>query len=372
MRRIKSNAEIAAWKIDSIFEKWLSKMADNSEFWKKAYVKFYQAFDSEYYKKGLIFISKNIELFLGEVSEEQKNYYITDMVYSLHRFGCMFDEYFLYNFPNLNTEGRESFITDKIRWSYYSKMNTPEGNEIFNNKKKTYDLFKSFYKRDLVFVSGEEDKNNFIEFVKKHSDFIVKPYNSSGGRGVCKKSVTDEKSIDEIFKELTLNCGGSVCEEIIVQSDKIASFHPSSVNTVRFTTIKDKDGIHLFYPLLRTGVGNAFIDNATAGGIFALIDSESGIVRTVARDEKGNSFLAHPNTGVVYPGFELPEWEKAVSLVKSLATVVEDNHYVGWDIAHTDAGWIMVEGNPRGQMIMMQLFCKTGFKQEIENYIKNI
>ena len=52
--------------------------------------------------------------------------------------------------------------------------------------------------------------------------------------------------------------------------------------------------------------------------------------------------------------------------------VVKDNHYVGWDFAHTDNGWVIVEGNPRGQIIMMQLFFERGFKQELLTYADNL
>lgn len=112
---------IAPWKIDSSIEKWLSYKADNSFFWKKLYVKYYKLFDTEYYKGGLQMISKllgkmNVEEDLDRVglnvcregvnnSLSANNKLVVDMIYSLHRFGCMFDEYFLYNFPALNTKG---------------------------------------------------------------------------------------------------------------------------------------------------------------------------------------------------------------------------------------------------------------------------
>ena len=370
MKKAKTTDGIHPWKIDNPLEKILALKADKSLFWKKLYVQFYKVFDRRYYEKGLIFIDKNIRLFVGELTEKQRMEYIIDMVYSLHRFGCMFDEYFLYNFPMLNKVGRESFVTDKLRWSYYARMNTSEGNELFNDKKKTYDLFKQYYKRDLILILGEDDKQKFLDFVKKHKSFIVKPYDSSGGRGVKKLSVSDETA-STCFKELILEKGSFVCEEVIVQSESLASFHPQSVNTVRLTTIKDKNGnVQLFHPLLRTGCGESVIDNATGGGIFALIDAQSGVVCTEAKDEKGNTFLSHPDTGVVYPGFKLPEWDNAIKLVNELVDVVEENHYVGWDLAHTENGWVMIEGNPRGQMIMMQLFFKNGFKDELEQYIK--
>ena len=114
MKKVKNNDGIAGWKIDSPIERALSKAADKGGFWRYLYVNYYKLFDREYYQKGLKFIDKNIRTFVGPVSEEQRQEYVYDMVYSLHRFGCMFDEYFMYNFPQLNVAGRESFITDKI------------------------------------------------------------------------------------------------------------------------------------------------------------------------------------------------------------------------------------------------------------------
>ena len=90
------------------------------------YVNFYKVFDNSYFEKGLTFIDKNIRMFVGDVTERQRKEYIYDMVYSLHRFGCAFDEYFMFDYPNLNTRGRSSFVTDKIRWDYYARMNLDE------------------------------------------------------------------------------------------------------------------------------------------------------------------------------------------------------------------------------------------------------
>ena len=371
MKMIKSTDGISPWKIDNPVERVLSNKAVNSFFWKKIYVQFYKMFDREYFEKGLTYIDKNIAMFKGEVTPDVRKRYITDMVYSLHRHGCMFDEYFLYNFPNLSEDGRQTFITDKIRWSYYRRMNSDEENAIFNDKKKAFDKFGKYYKRDLILITDESDKEMFLEFVHEHKTFIIKPYNSSGGRGVCMKTVSNDTEAEDCFNELITNDGGTICEEVIKQSDKMASIHPSSVNTVRFTTIKDNHGVHVFHPLLRTGVGNSIIDNATGGGIFALINPESGIIFTEAKDEKGNSFILHPNTKIAFPGFELPDWEGAKKLAEELANITK-NHYVGWDLAHTEKGWVVVEGNPRGQMIMMQLFFKDGFKKEVETYINNI
>jgi hypothetical protein len=371
MKKHKTTDGIAPWKIDNCLERYIAMKADNSPFWKKIYVMFYKIFDAFYYNKGLTFINKNIDIFLGQVTQKERKKYTIDMVYSLHRFGCMFDEYFLYGYPSLNTEGRSSFITDKLRWSYYARMNSSDANELFNDKEKSYMLFKKYYNRDLILIKNSDDKPAFIDFTCKHNEFIVKPYNSSGGRGIHKIKI-DQNNVDSCFEDLIRGGNIVVCEELINQSEDMSLFHSTSVNTIRLSTIRDNNGVHIFHPLLRTGVGDSIIDNATGGGIFALVDDETGIIKTEAKDEKGNTFLRHPNSDIVFPGFKLPDWDNAIKLVNELAYVVEKNHYVGWDLAHTKNGWVMVEGNPRGQLIMMQLFYQNGFKKEVEHYIANI
>ena len=294
------------------------------------------------------------------------------MIYSLHRFGCMFDEYFLFGFQALNHEGRRTFVTDKTRYEYYAMMNSKEHKELFDDKKKAYDLFRKYYKRDLIFVKGEQDIDIFREFAEKHNNFLVKPYNSGCGRGIRMMRASDS-NLDECFNELLNLVGnGVVCEELIHQSSVMSEIHPQSVNTVRIPTIRTKNDVIIFHPFFRTGSGDSLVDNASSGGIFSLPDPETGIIFTKGKTLKGDTFLKHPDSGIVFPGFRLPDWDEAVAMVKELAHVVSSERYIGWDLAHTDKGWIMVEGNASGDLKEAQCFSRTGVREELEKYINDI
>lgn len=183
-KRIIQTKQIGRWKLVNGFERWLSYLADNSHFWKKVYVLCYKLFDRKYYKTGLIAISREIQAFKGDIEERQKRELMDDMVYSLHRFGAMFTEYFLFNFPHLNTLGREAFITDKLRYVYCDILNPIENVNLFDKKNETYKLFKNYYGREVLFISDENDLEKFSNFVNRYSTFIKKPVHSSGGRGV--------------------------------------------------------------------------------------------------------------------------------------------------------------------------------------------
>lgn len=235
MRRISNNDGIAPWKIDHPMEKLLARMADISWFGKCLYVGFYKLFDRDYYQKGLKIINRNVETFVGKVSSKQLQNYVIDMVYSLHRFGCMFDEYFFYDFQKLNIRGREAFITDKRRWDYYAKMNLDENKELFNNKRKAYELFKKYYQRELIEILEDADQEKFAGFVNRHDRYIVKPIAGSGGKGVYVTSLASD-NVDSAFVNIRGN-GPVVVEELIEQESRMKALHPESLNTIRIPTI---------------------------------------------------------------------------------------------------------------------------------------
>ena len=149
---------ISRWKIDTPFENWLGKKADNSLCWRRLYVFYYRLFDGEYYKKGLPFIEKEIK---RQVHGEEiacklgKANLRNDLIYSLHRFGVSFEEYFIFKFYDLNAYGRSKYNSLKMQYGYCELVNDKKIRALFEDKGKCYDLFKPFYKRDLVVVTNK-------------------------------------------------------------------------------------------------------------------------------------------------------------------------------------------------------------------------
>ncbi|MBR4331348.1 MAG: hypothetical protein IKP72_01580 [Clostridia bacterium] len=367
MKKMISDKMIAPWRIDSDEEKRLANEADVSENGREQYVQYYHDNDPVYYNKGLEMIDKVIENFRPGASSKAKKAYVIDMVYSLHRFGCMFDEYFLFDYEHKNTAGRESFITDKNRWEYYQKLNTEEGRFVFNNKLETYRVFKDFYKRELICASDKNDYEAFCVFRRKHASFIVKPILGSGGRGIYIENESN-KSNEEVFERITEN-GTVVIEELVKQDVLMESLHGYSLNTVRIPTISINQGeVVLFQPFLRIGVGISEVDNAAKGGIICPVDPDTGIVMQRGVTEAGRTYIKHPDSGIVLPGFQIPKWDEAISFVKKLATMIPECHYVGWDCALSVDGWIMIEGNPQGQFVT-QYATKEGCRPELDRLI---
>lgn len=144
---------ISRWKLDNWFENWLSYKADESEFWKKLYVLYYRVFDHKYYVGGLKLINKEIDKQLPNINDSilggvglTREWLIRDIIYSTHRFGVSFTEYFVNMFYDKNAHGREKANNLRMQYGYCEIVNSPESREIFDNKGKTYEKFGPFTK----------------------------------------------------------------------------------------------------------------------------------------------------------------------------------------------------------------------------------
>lgn len=303
-------------------------------------------------------------------TEKAKAACIRDMVHTYACHGFDFSEFLCFDFENKTRRQRLSFVADWEHLGYACTLNNPKNDSTFDNKRKTYDTFKEYYRRELALFHNESQTQEFEEFASAHPKFVIKPLDMSCGNGfriVCAEEYADKPLW---FAELLKEYGRFIAEELIVQSQSLAILHPASVNTLRMPTVRTDDSVLIVNPVLRVGQGGACVDNAGAGGIICSVDVPSGQVFAAA-DEHGHRYDAHPSTNEQLIGFRIPRWEEAQALVRELAQVVPSNRYTGWDLALTDDGWVLVEANRRGQFIW-QYSSQKGFRQEINAILKQV
>jgi hypothetical protein len=58
--------------------------------------------------------------------------------------------------------------------------------------------------------------------------------------------------------------------------------------------------------------------------------------------------------------------ERSCRLTKELALILPTNRFTGWDLALTDNGWVLVEGNSNAQLNYHQLFDLKGRREELD------
>jgi hypothetical protein len=104
------------------------------------------------------------------------------------------------------------------------------------------------------------------------------------------------------------------------------------------------------------------VDNLHAGGLACPIDLETGVITAPGY----SVYMGEPRTHLVHPdskhpleGFQMPMHKEAMALVCEAAKRVPQVGYVGWDLAITDNGPVLIEGNPFPGHDILQLPAHT-------------
>lgn len=192
-----------------------------------------------------------------------------------------------------------------------------------------------------------------IEEIKNlNLDVICKPADGNCGNGVFKLQTRDgrifingkETSCKEVVECLK---DGYLLQERLRQHPELEKFHPSSINTVRLVTFYTGSEVRLGWSALRIGAGGGVADNLAKGGVVVKVIPESGkLDRFGFRKPKfGRRVVSHPDTGILFEGFTVPYFNEAVALVKKYHSFARGIHSIGWDVAITPEGPVIIEGN---------------------------
>lgn len=181
---------------------------------------------------------------------------------------------------------------------------------------------------------------------------------SENGKYYCgNKECTEDEIITHIPEE------GLMVEELIENHSILKDLHPSSLNTVRMVTLKTKDGIEVFVSILRMGVNGTSVDNLCSGGITVLVHPDGSLASDGwFKDYKKSPSSLHPNSKIIFENIKLPFYAECIELVKKAHSKLPRVYGIGWDVAITPNGPVLIEGNAffGFQIIQLQgIPCRT-------------
>lgn len=282
--------------------------------------------------------------YLHKKTGKSRIFLLRDMQKCAVNYGAGYMDYDLFEMYNLTDAQRDTYLTRGRNNALIRKYNNPEFVHVFNNKDEFNEKFGQFLNRDWVLVK-QENKEAVLEFLAKHPKFIAKPVDGCCGRGVEIFDTAEFGGGEQMYEHLLALPNPVELEELIVQHEAVSAVYPDSINTVRTVSIT-KDGVpHIVCTYFRIGNGGRHVDNFNSGGMVAPVDEETGIVKDRAIDKQKNLYANHPQTGTPIKGFQFPQWEEAMAMVKQAAVMVPEMGYVGWDVAFSDKGPVLVEGN---------------------------
>ena len=318
--------------------------------------------------------SANYKRYLNNLKKiakkENKNYLklILDTGYCVFRYGFCLSDYLNYKLYNKNKKERKEYVSTKTENKFYETESPSAYKKRYTVKPDFLADFKEYTKRDFI-VPKEGNYDEFLKFLDKHDVFMSKPYDGLGGADVKKEYVKDIKDKKEYFENAIKN--RIFLEELVKQHPEMNKLCNKSVNTMRIMTFNDHGKSRIIWMGLRVGNGINAIDNFHAKGMAVNIDVNTGKLVGNAIDKDLNEYEEHPFTHVKFDGFQIPCFEDAKNMVLKASLESDKILVVGWDVAISEDGPVIIEGNRRPGFDIVQVLS-GGKIDMVEDVLKSL
>ncbi len=336
-----------------------------------------------------------------------------EMLQLYARYMLLPTDYRLYRFSEQDKDYRYmlNFLTPyALSFKVVAVLNDPSWKVVLDNKWLFYTHYRRFdlplpevygiYDPQMGFRSSgqplttPEDLRAFLEEVKP-SALVVKPLGGIQGKGVLilNELRYDGETIIAVtntgetltFAQLAelleqppnvrhynagykLDLPGYLLQEKIQQHEFLNELAPTTTNTIRVVTFLDRNNeVDIHFTILRLGRQGNMADNWDRGGISVAVDPTTGVLGAgVLKPKYGGQWLeVHPDSKVRFTGRTLPYWQETVELCTKAAKVSPRLHSIGWDVALTPQGPVLIEGNPDWDLPMVQVHSHGLLQPEV-------
>jgi hypothetical protein len=266
-----------------------------------------------------------------------------DMGWCILRYGIGYQEYRGYNFAGKPANLRRTFMTMNHNVALTREMCDRSLYPLFDDKLEFLKRYSAFAGRDWLDVR-EAGAEGVAAFCAAHPVIFAKPSDSFGGQGIERFVTADIDDMAAFFARLVEN-RQFLLEEAITQHPKMDELCSDTINTLRMCTVMVDGAPRHVYTIVRMGLGGSCVDNATSGGIYTWVDPDGVLRYPCFSDKTGFHYTEHPTTGLVFEGFQIPLYRECVEFALRVAEVEPRMGYVGWDVAITPDGPVLVEAN---------------------------
>lgn len=293
------------------------------------------------------------------------NMYRSDCCFSIDEMKCYIPDYFAYYllYP-------KSFLSRNLlcedKFLFYAIC---EGFQITQAQTILLSKEKHFYTHRQNPIDKEDAFDIIIE--SDSTKIFCKPRYGIGGGGIIVLQKEKEQYINKESSTIVtpdflnnLLLQDYIIQKGIVQHAVMNSIYPNSVNTFRIITeYKGNAEIAILFTLLRMGNKGMDVDNASSGGIYIGVNVVTGELQKYAISNQQEIFEYHPYSGFKFESFFIPFWQEIVTFIKNVAFKFSEIRYIGWDVAYSVDGPVIIEAN-NGPDISIIQDCFGGVKKQ--------
>lgn len=302
--------------------------------------------------------------------------------------------YQLHTDQTLTTEERKRFIGEDRKWRLHIRCNKKQwfmlhykipftqfmmgGGFQIPKIHAIYDKNSTYYLPGVAALSNEI---TVIEYLTNQAVYplFIKPDDgmlgegASGVQGYDKQSREliyingDREPLDSFAHKIDQQPKTILFQALLRPGKILASICGQAISSLRVTTGRTAKGIEIISACWRIPVGKNMTDNfchGVSGNLLGGIDIETGRVTQVygRKDSKISLVTCHPDSGYLFEGFIIPNWERIVETLMLAGRTMIGLNLQNWDVALTDQGPIITEINVFGDMDVHQYANRQGFR----------
>ena len=301
---------------------------------------------------------------IAKRNNKSVSYVKRDMFNNFVKYGIGYTDYLKGDYVNLTKEQKKTYVTTKSYYKLLSYLNDKEYIATMSDKIVFNKIFNKYLGREWIDlrVTSLED---FKKFIKNKKTIFAKPPTDFGGHGIEKIVIKEEKNIEDLYnrlKEKKLN----LIEEEIVQHEELNKLNPYAVNSFRIVTLVKDNKAYLLANALRINIDDAIAIGCSDA--YMRLDEKGNICSRVI-DDVANIYEEHPIAKIKFSTVKIPYVKEAFDMALKAALEVPEIRYVGWDIAITKNGPVIMEGNEYPSYGLVQYYL---FNDEHEGHLKQI
>ena len=213
---------------------------------------------------------------------------------------------------------------------------------------------------------------SFESLLEHDYDLMIKPVDGACGLGIIHvRSINgklivkgNEISISQLKEQIGV--GRYVIQQFINnQHYGMRYLYPNACNTLRITVAKEGNDSRVLGCMCMLGAHGTDCSNWHFGGVCVNVNND-GELDTYGYCKIDGKVETHPDTGVTFKGYKVPFFEEAISLAKQATNCFYGFCSIGWDIAITEMGPTIIEGNDDWGIVAHQMVENRGWRKTWE------
>ena len=312
-------------------------------------------------KRHIEIISKN--------SGKSKMYIRFDIAKCFLLYGAGYTDYFRGDFIHLTREEKKTWATARRFYKLNAYLNDERYSVILQDKLIFNEMFHEYLKRDFISLR-KSTPDDLRRFLRGKDVVFAKASTGEGGHGIRKLIVSEIGDVDALYRDLCAK-GQYLIEEAIIQSDDLNEINPYVVNSFRVVTLYKDTGAKVISNAMRINQDDSDVIGCTNDLYFSL--GEDGRIDSNVIDDYANIYEEHPMTGKRFSEVRVKDVKKAFEMCEEAASRIPQVRYIGWDVAFSVNGPVLVEGNEYPGYGILQFYqlkgSRTGHLKEVADFL---